>query len=273
MAELAKKGGEILLVPNEKEAAETGLKHGAEYLISKAREGVWVIMEKDSAANSAGSGQGKQDTERRLAEEQKTVPIKKISDELDETQHKIIGLLRKLPPRDRMEGWFEKKLTPEEKTKFAEMLSMGIVKKFKSSEVFRTSLYIAPKEDGKKIEKKFSNAEKPFHEFTIESDGFVVVKNEERARALSNELREKIKGGEIKGTRAFTGEFFIVRSDLLESSEGRVLAEMKNEKSMLLGDLSKKTGLTPTLIRVAMEFLKEDGQVIEKKKDNFQYID
>ena len=184
-------------------------------------------------------------------------------------------MLRKLPPRDRMETWFEKKLSSSERKKFEEMLQKGTVRKFKSSEVFRKALYIVPKAivSQKSAEKKFDNVERPFHEFTLEKDGFLVVKNEERAKALSEELREKIKGGEIKGTRAFTGEFYIIHTNLLESTEGKILGELKKEKNMHLADISKAIGLTPTLSRIGLEFLKEDGQVIEKRKDNYQYID
>src|SRR3989344_7035835 len=93
----------------------------------------------------------------------------KISDaalpkkEIDEMEQKIIDILRKTPTRDRMEGWFEKKLSEPERKKFAEMLANGKVIKYKSSEVFRKSLYnIAPKSAKREVaEKKFENREKP----------------------------------------------------------------------------------------------------------------
>lgn len=250
MVKIIPKGSAFMLSFSYEECGTLGLKAGCEYELSKARDGLWVLVE--TAAK-------------------KQEP--KI--QVDDTEQKIIGMLRKLPPRDRMEGWFEKKLTEEERKKFSEMLTNGAVVKFKSSEVFRKALYVPGKHTAKTRapEKSFENKEKPFPDFTLEKDGFVVVKNEMRAKALSEELRDRIKAGEIKGTRAFTGEFYIVLSDLLESAEEKVIKEMKAAKKYELSALSAKIGLTETLVKIAMEFLKEEGQIIEKKKDSYQYIE
>ena len=191
----------------------------------------------------------------------------------DETEQKIIGLLRKTAPRDRMEGWFEKKLSDGENAKFAEMLKDGRVVKFKSSETFRKALYTLPKIQPGAEAKRFENREKPIEEYTLEKDGFIVVKNEFRAKAMSEELQEKIKAGEIRGIRSFSGEFFIITSALLIPSQEKALAALKTAKSAELAALSEKTGFTPTLVRICMEFLKEEGQVIEKRKGIYQYIE
>lgn len=255
MAQVAKKGNSFTIYFTEAEAKELGMKAGTLYELFKAREGIWVL------------------TETHEAKEHDQKPAREK--EIDEVEQKIIGMLRKLPPRDRMEGWFEKKLVAEEKSKFEQMLAKGIVTRYKSSEVFRKALYTVPKKSYKEqeAEKKFENTEKPFQEYTLEKDGFAVVKNEERAKAMSENLKEKIKSGEIRGTRAFTGEFYIINNGLLDASDSRVLQELKAVKSATLGELSEKTKLTPTLVRICLEFLKEEGQVIEKRKDLYHYIE
>ncbi|HIH09539.1 MAG TPA: hypothetical protein HA254_02605 [Candidatus Diapherotrites archaeon] len=248
MVKITKKNGSFSLVFAPEEAMAAGLQPEKEYELSKARDGIWVMVE--------GAAQA----------------VQKPPAAFDGAEQKILELLKKLPNRDLMEGWFEKKLSEAEKAKFKEMLEKGAVIKFKSSEHFRKALYIIPKKSRADPGQKFDNTEKPIEEFSLEKDGFLVVKNEMRAKALSDELRERIKAGEIKGTRAFSGEFFIINNALLESAQFKVLSEIKQLKAAPLLQLSQKTGLTPTVVRIANEFLKEEGQVIEKKKDLYQYI-
>ncbi len=282
MAQVAKRGTAFMLSFSAAEAKELGTKPDAFYELSKARDGIWVLVE--GAGVGAGKGAAEKNVGRETAPgEGKAAEEKNLwqsdghmrAEQTDDVKQKIIGLLRKAPPRDRMEGWFEKKLSPEERKKFAEMLARGEVVRFKSSEVFRKALYTLPKKIVKPTQtpRKFENTEKPFQDFTLEKDGFLVVKNEERAKALSEELMDSIKAGEIKGTRAFTGEFFIIYTDLLEGTEAKVLDEIKKSKSARLSELVEKLVLTPTLARIALEFLKEEGQVIEKRKDFYQYIE
>ncbi|GEM_PF-2457003 len=271
MAQLAKKKDIFLLSFTDSEAKELGAKGGAWYELSKAREGIWVLSEY-SDSKAAQGAKAKSPDAKFPEPPADAKPVEKPA-EIDELAEKIIGMIAKLPPRERMEDWFEKKLSEAEKAKLKELLASGRVVKFKSSEVFRKALYTVPKSDPRpKIPTKFDNAEKPFQDFTLEKDGFVVVKNEERAKALGGEFHEKIKAGEIKGTRAFSGEFFIIYTSLLEATELKVLEEVKKAKSCGLAELSEKLKLIPTLIRIALEFLKEEGQVIEKRKDIYQYI-
>ncbi|MBI4209913.1 MAG: hypothetical protein HY544_00175 [Candidatus Diapherotrites archaeon] len=258
MAEVSRKGEKRFLSFGEKETDGTGLRAGPEYELCRACDGVWVLVERPATHEKAA---------------QTAYVERAAAQSTDSIEQKITGMLRKLPPQERMEGRFEKKLLAAERVKFAEMLAAGKVVKYKSSEVFRKALYTIPKNAmATRPEKKFDNAEKPIEEFSLEKDGFLVVRNETRAKALSEELRERIKAGEIRGTRAFSGEFFIIQSALLESTSQKLLNEMKQLRNATLGQLAEKTGLTPTLIRIAAEFTKEDGAMIEKKKESYQYI-
>lgn len=238
MVEAQKKDKEILLNFSNEESEAIGLDPKKEYSLAKASDGIWVLVEGKEKINQ------------------------------DNLEQKIIGLIKTASLSDRVEGTFEKKLKNTELAKFKEMISQNKIEKFKLNESYKKAVY---QEVGKAP--KFENKEKPFQEFTIEDDGFVVVKNENRAKELSNQLRHQIKGGEIKGTRSFSGEFFIINSELLENSEKKILQELKKSKKSDLNNLSSKTGLTKTLSKIALEFLKEDGQLIEKTMGNYQYIE
>jgi len=238
MVEAQKKDKEILLNFSKDESNAIGLDPTKEYSLAKASNGIWVMVE------------GKD---------------KKISEDLEA---KIIGMINTASLSDRVEGAFEKKLDATQLAKFNEMITQKKIEKFKLNESYKKAVYQAPGRVG-----NFENTEKPFQEFTIENDGFVVVKNEARAKQLSNELRTQIKGGEIKGTRSFSGEFFIINTQLLQNSENKILKELKEFKNIDLDNLSSKTGLTKTLSKIAVEFLKEDGQLLEKTAGNYQYIE
>ncbi|HZX34405.1 MAG TPA: hypothetical protein VFF09_03415 [archaeon] len=247
MVEVSRDGKGFRLVFTEQESSKLGFKPEKEYEMAQAINGIWVIVEGKEKASGAAA----------------------VAAKIDVVGQKIAGMLKQLPLKERVEGIFEKSLKPEEAKKFSEMLSKGKVEKFKLNEKYRKAVYRFMEEP----ETKFENNEKPFEDFNLEKDGFLVVKNELRAKALSAELENKIKDGKVRGTRAFTGEFYIIYSALLESSMEKVLAEMKKSRAATLASIAQNTKLTPTLARITLEFLKEEGQAMERKKDSFQYIE
>ncbi|MCR4335972.1 MAG: hypothetical protein NUV57_05575 [archaeon] len=239
MVKIQDKGEKFILSFSDEETKNLKLKSNIDYELTKAKDGLWVLIEGNE------------------------------NNIIDDTEQKIIGLLKKLSLSERVEGAFEKNLNPEGLAKFNQLIKDGKIEKFKLNESYKKAVYQLPEQE----EKSYDNNEKEIQDYTLEKDGFLVVKNEQRAKALSNELQEQIKEGKIKGTRAFTGEFYIIESELLNSAEQKALKELKSQKNSDLNNLSKNTKLTNTLLRIALEFLKEEGQVIEKKKDHYQYIE
>lgn len=257
MVKITRTGKELRLAFSREEADTLGLSPEKEYDFSKARDGIWLLTENPA----------------KTAPAEKKEVILPANVTVEDTEQKIMGLIRNLPPKDRMEGWFEKKLTAQEKEKFTQMLSKGLVAKFKSSESFRTSLYVPGKAAENRHEKQFDNNEKEPHNYTLEKDGFMVIKNELNAKSLSEQLKDNIKAGEIKGIRTFTGEFYVIQSSLLESGEKKILSELMRETKQTVAMLSEKIKLTPTLVKVCAEFLKDEGQIMEKTQGTYQYIE
>jgi succinate dehydrogenase flavin-adding protein (antitoxin of CptAB toxin-antitoxin module) len=252
----AKCEGDLIIVEfTDEEAKELKLPSRKKFELIKAREGIWLMVpHEEKKAN--------------------VVDLVVGNDSREAIEKKITNLIKTLSPRDKMEGWFEKKLNENENKILQEMLKEGKIIKYKSSEVFRKALYALPKNVQKKqvFENKFQNMEKPKYDYTLEKDGFMVIKNELNAKTISEQLKEKIKAGEIRGLRSFEGDFYVINSVLLQESEKKVLEELSKEKQQTLSQLSSKTNLTPTLVKISMEFLKEDGEVMERKKEVYQYI-
>jgi len=247
MASITSKGDEFCISLSQQEFNDLGLEPAKLYEFVKVKKGVWVMLE---------------------AGEQK-FELK----EVDSLEEKVVGLLKQKDLKDKVEGRFEKLLNEKELKKFEEMLKAGKVIKFKLSDKYKKAVYKLQNNNSTQTSSQIENKEKPFEEYTLEKDGFVVVKNEMRAKKLSDELKKQINDGEIKGLKSFDGYFYIIQSDLLEEVQGKVLDAIKKEKTINLDSLERGVPFTKTLVKIASEFLKEDGQIIEKRKGIYQFID
>ncbi len=244
MAFARKRGNEIFLVLSRKESAESGLEKDKRYNITRQGDGTWLIAE---------SGKGEE--------------IQKSA----ELEQKIIGMLKEKSLSERVEGKFEKSLGKEELAAFKRMLDEGKIIAFKLSDKYKKAVYKLAA--GKKKESEQDNGgEKPIEEYSLEKDGIMVIKNEQRAKKISEELKEQIKEGKIKGTKTFDDFFYIIEDGLYQKYREQMLKIIKADEKINLGELCKKMGVSKILCRIVAEFLKEEGEIIEKTKESYQYI-
>ena len=123
-----------------------------------------------------------------------------------------------------------------------------------------------------KESESFDADEKRVDEYSLQKDGFLVFKNSENAKILSVKLKEDIEGGKIQGIKGFDGFYYIAETDLYLKHRANVLDAIKSEKGILLERIAEKAGISRMLAKVVCEFLKDEGEVIEKRKDSFQAI-
>lgn len=246
MVEVSTKGDSFVLAFSQAEFNELGLDPNKDYKVVKVDKGVWVLLEKG----------------------------RKIEEEADELEKKVIAILKKKDLRDRVEGKFEKYLNEGELKKFNEMLKQGRIVKFKLSKKYKKAIYKLKEELEEKEKKKEEvMEEKPFGEYSLEKDGFIVVRNEERAKKLSNELRERIKKNEVKGIKSFDGNFYIIETKLYEKRANDLLNFLQKKKSAYFSEVSKSLNIPRMLVKVVFEFLKDEGSVIEKRKELYKIIE
>jgi hypothetical protein len=245
MPTVSTKNGEFVLAFSQDEFNELGLDPTKEYRLVKVKEGVWVLSE-----------------EGRAKEER-----------VDETEQKIISLLKKKSLGERVEGKFEKYLSDKELKKFNELLKKGVIEKFKLSQKYKKAVYELKGEKlGLGKEKVYEEKEKPFDQYSLEKDGFIIARAEERVKKLSNELSERIKNNEVKGIKSFDGNFYIIETKLYGKKADAVLNFLQNKKSAYLNEISKGVNLTGTLTKVICEFLKDEGSIIEKRRELYQLV-
>ena len=109
-------------------------------------------------------------------------------------------------------------------------------------------------------------------EYSLEKDHFTVFSSEELARRLSQKLDKAIRRREILGTKSFDGEYFVIKTALYEKHSPAVLRLIKENSPITVDALSEKLRLDKKLISAICEFLKEEGEITERRKDVYRYI-
>jgi len=271
------KGADFALLVGQDGFNKLGLDPNGKYELVKAKDGVWVL----------------------LAEK---VP-EQSGDPLDK---KIFALLKKKGLKDRVEDKFEEFLNKEELKRFKELIREGNIVPFKLSPKYKKAVYKtmdeietnvkmgednAPKPVTKKPEQKEAvqketakpepkpeqkDAQKPKatspSNTSLKKDGFLVCKNVNEVKALSENLKKDIEDGKIKGIKGFDGMYHIVKTDLYEKHREKIISTIKDEKGINSAGVAEKMEIDKTLVKIICELLKDEGEIIEKRKDQFQAI-
>jgi len=247
MAELKKENNRFFLELNEKEAKELGSKTGF-FELNKVKEGIIVLSEAEKPKET-------------LVESEYTEEDEKILELLSGKDKKNLSNL--------VEGVFEKQLNEKELKRFNELIKQGLIEKFKLNESYKKAIYrIKPKQLNEKKDFDFNSSAK-----TIESNGFEIIVNDNQAKDFCYQFNSEIKEKQIQGIKGFDGYFYAIHSEVLEKVKPQILNELKNTKTISFKDLKEKIPIPDELIRGTIEFLKEDGEIIEKRKGIYQLIE
>ncbi len=273
------KGNEFSLIIPQNAFKELGLDENSSYELVKAKEGIWVLT-----------------TCEKPVQEKK--PVQK-ENPLDK---KIFAMLKKKNLTDRVEKRFETFLSKEELVRFNELLKESKIVAFKLSPKYKRAVYktkeeieknvkmdseaedtekessgkieekkIGEKRIGEKDSESFDAKEKRPDEYTLEKDGFLVFKNSQNAKILSVKLKKEIDDGKIRGIKSFDGFYYVVQNALYQKYRTDVILAIK-EKAAGVAGIAERIGISKMLARVVCELLKDEGEIIEKRKNNFQAI-
>jgi hypothetical protein len=115
------------------------------------------------------------------------------------------------------------------------------------------------------------SASKNYFEGELEKQGFLVVENEAEAKELSKALEARIKTGDVKGVRGFDKKFYIVSREFYESNVAKVMnSPPKSEFTA-----AEVTGIVKTPepgAAALLQVMKEEGQLLEKRRGYYQII-
>jgi len=200
---------------------------------------------------------------------------------LIEEQQQVITLIKKARLSDLVEGKFEQKLNDKQKRALLELVASEKVIIFKLNDSYKKGIYRVKddeekenkiKKTGKKDSEKFEAEKKATPDYTLEIDGFLATTNNERAKILSSEHKEKIEHGELKGIKSFEGIYYLVETKLLDHYTKEVLKSFEKNNENEIEALAKEINISVELTKIICEFLKEDGELLEKKKGKYTYI-
>ncbi len=239
--------------------------------LSHAKDGIWIL--------TSATGTSPARTPSGVA------PSVNASDfQLQPIHQKVLRLMKTHAPGDLVEGKFEQFLSAEELRAFKELLSNRKVEAFKSSPKYNLGIY-------REIRLVYSSSastrnpavasasvisstivEKPLEEYRLDTDGFEVLRNEGAAKNRSYELADRLKANEVKGLKTFDGFYYIILTAQLELHMPAVVGALRQKKKADLKEIAAESKLPPLLVRMVLEFAKEEGTIIEKRKDSFAYV-
>ncbi len=271
MVLIARKGEPYSFILPDEQAAKLGLKQGKEYELAEVKKGFFVLYEST---------------------------VKKTSAEFDK---RIFKLLREKSLSERVEGKFEELLNEKEKARFKELISEGRIIPFRLNEQYKKAVYksreeieashpskvprreerprekeveketlrpvILPRTQSVEPKEKGSDSRR-----SLEKNSFTVLSSEEEAKRICEEMKEQIRRKEILGTKSFDGDYFVIKSALYDKHSPAVLNLIKNNSPITLSELSEKLRLDRQLVKVICEFLREEGEITEKRKEIYAYV-
>lgn len=251
MAKIVSKGNEFSIALSDSEAREFAADSSKEYEIRKVKNGIWIMLEKEK---------GKEEI--------------KLADLIEK---KLIEMLAKKPLSDRVEGKFEKFLSMAEQKKLNELLKEGRVVKFRLGEKYRKAVYKLKEHISG--ERKEANSAGPAKEENIseqpsddiQKNGFAFFSNEFAAKEFSNSHYDDMKSKNIMGMKSFDGNFYFVKKYVYGEKSKVILGYLPKKKGVYLSELGNLLK-SRMLARAICEFLKEEGLLIEKKKEFYEAL-
>ncbi|MCX6804311.1 MAG: hypothetical protein NTY48_07155, partial [Candidatus Diapherotrites archaeon] len=233
---------------NSEESSMLG--EGKEYELVPNQKGMFILIEKE------------------LIKEKET-PVKKCSAELDEEKQQVIGLIKKSRLSDLVEGKFEATLNEKQKKALLELVISGKIFVFKLNETYKKGVYrikedILNEENREKKESEdYCVPEKQYSNYTLQTDGFLVIRGKEYAWKASSDYERQIKEGLLRGIKSFDGNYYLIQTDLLTAYLNKSIFSFNQKQSQTLDEIAKNTNTSKMLAKIICEFLKDEGELME----------
>jgi len=249
------------IVLNSEEISLLG--EGKEFELIPNNKGVFLLIDKSVLKEKEG--------------QQVCVAVPQ-KDLLEEEKQQVIGLIKQGKLGDLVEGKFELTLNEKQKKALVEVIAKGTVFVFRLNDTYKKGVYrvkeeeITPENREKKESEEVNALEKQFDKYTLEEDGFLIIKGKESAVRASFEFEKQIKEGLLRGIKSFDGNYYLIQSDLLETYIKKAIIAFGKKSTQSLEELSTNLKVSKMLTKVICEFLKEEGELMERKKGTISYI-
>ena len=105
----------------------------------------------------------------------------------------------------------------------------------------------------------------------LTKQGYMVIREQKDAKAMSEMLKGDMKSGSVVGTKGFDGSFYVVTREYFNSASKAVLDALK-EKPADVPAIAEASGLDADGARAVLQQLAESGDVIEKRKGTYAAV-
>ncbi|MBI5036336.1 AbrB/MazE/SpoVT family DNA-binding domain-containing protein [Candidatus Micrarchaeota archaeon] len=103
------------------------------------------------------------------------------------------------------------------------------------------------------------------------STGFLVLDDEEKAKEFSHKYQAQIKSGEIHGVRGFDRKYYLATHDFYQNASDKIIVCLK-DGPMRAEEVAKTTNIALNGCITALFLLKEEGEILEKKRGEFSLV-
>jgi len=182
----------------------------------------------------------------------------------DLVKNKIAKLLndKDLTFQDKVEGAFEKLLNKNDLAIFKEMIQDNEIEIFKLSSKYKKGVY--------QLALHKSNLSNEDYNL-FKSNKYIILKQVEDAKRFSEEFKEVIKSGEVIGIKSFDGNYYVVYKNLFDEIKQKIFS-LSLKEAFSTDFLESRLSYSKELLKVVIEILKDEGLIIEKRKESYEFV-
>lgn len=190
----------------------------------------------------------------------------KVKENILSVKKKIINLLndKDLTFKDKVEGTFEKLLNKEDLLIFKEMIVNKEVEIFKLSDKYKKGVY--------QLTSRNSSFESKEGFDFFDTNNYIILKTSQDAKTFSQIYENDIKAGDVLGIKSFDGNYYVLKKDVFNELYKKIKNLSFND-TFSTEYLSSFLKISLEKLKVFIEILKEEGKVIEKKKNTFEFLE
>lgn len=122
----------------------------------------------------------------------------------------------------------------------------------------------------KKEQKEMKKEEDPIKR--LNKNGYLVLQSEADAREISKLLEDKIQKNQVTGIRGFDKKYYLVKNSFVLKFQSKIKSALKSGPKQA-DKIAEALGIDEEAAIALLTVLREEGEIIEKRKGTFSLIE
>ena len=225
---------------------------GEEVDFYEIKPGVFILVKKEMVESMLRSEIGEVE-----------MPVEKRGLGMEEME--LLRKLNSIKFSERIPYNVNKKLSPREKEVLSKLIEGKALKVYKGGRYSKTGVYDISNDVYALLKSDKQEVSAATPEEQLEGQGYATVEDARDAERLCKNFEREIRSGEIFGTRGFDRRFYVARREWFIAASEKVRQGMRKGANNV-ADVSRELRIPEQAARVALEIMKDKGDVIEKRK-------